>query len=184
MDIVPQDNWNALGGGLNHVTRTNLAIGLQQSEAGCFDLAECSIWAAARRWDSVGTKGPAILPKRKLVFVVDDDPGMLRGAKRLLREHGYDSVLFPSADAFQKHGDFEQAICVVLDIHLNDDSGIEVCHRLKATGVSLPVIYMTGKDNHATRMAAMASGCVAYLTKPFTARSLMEPIERVFAGLA
>jgi FixJ family two-component response regulator len=33
-------------------------------------------------------------------------------------------------------------------------------------------------------MAAMASGCVAYLTKPFTARSLMEPIERVFAGLA
>jgi FixJ family two-component response regulator len=157
---------------------------LQQSEAECFDLAECSIWAAARRWDSVGTKGPAILPKRKLVFVVDDDPGMLRGVKRLLREHGYDSVLFPSADAFQKHGDFEQAICVVLDIHLNDDSGIEVCHRLKATGVSLPVIYMTGKDNHATRMAAMASGCVAYLTKPFTARSLMEPIERVFAGLA
>ena len=41
---------------------------------------------------------------------------------------------------------------------------------MKAAGVSLPVIYMTGKDNHATRMAAMASGCLAYLTKPFTAR--------------
>jgi FixJ family two-component response regulator len=123
------------------------------------------------------------LPKQKLVFVVDDDPGMLRGVRRLLREHGYDSLLFPSAEAFQKHDDFEQAICVILDIHLNDDSGIEVRHRLKAAGVSLPVIYMTGNDNHATRMAAMASGCVAYLTKPFTAQSLIEPIERASAGL-
>jgi FixJ family two-component response regulator len=58
-----------------------------------------------------------------------------------------------------------------------------VRHRLKAAGISLPVIYMTGKDNDATRIAAMASGCVAYLTKPFTAQSLIEPIERAFAGL-
>jgi FixJ family two-component response regulator len=123
------------------------------------------------------------LSKRKLVFVVEDDPGMLRGVGRLLREHGYDSVLFPSAEAFQSHDNFEQATCVVLDIHLGDDSGIEVRHRLKAAGVSLPVIYMTGKDNHATRVAAMASGCIAYLTKPFTARSLIEPIERAFAGV-
>ena len=56
--------------------------------------------------------------------------------------------------------------------------------ELKAAGVSLPVIYITGKDTHATRMAAMASGCIAYLTKPFAARSLIEPIERACAGLA
>jgi FixJ family two-component response regulator len=123
------------------------------------------------------------LPKQKLVFVVDDDPGMLKGVRRLLREHGYDTMLFPSADAFEKHGDFEQAVCVVLDINLSDDSGIELRHRLKAAGVALPVIYITGKDNDATRMAAMASGCIAYLTKPFTTRSLIEPIERALAGL-
>jgi FixJ family two-component response regulator len=103
---------------------------------------------------------------------------MLRGVQRLLREHGYDSLPFTSADAFQKHNDFGDAICVVLDINLKDDSGIEVRHRLKAAGVSLPVIYITGKDNPATRMAAIESGCLAYLTKPFAASSLMEPIER------
>ena len=122
------------------------------------------------------------MSKQKLVFVVDDDPNMLRGMKRLLKEHGYDSVLFPSADAFQKHGDFEGAVCVVLDINLSDESGIEVRHRLKAAGIGLPVIYITGKDNYATRMAAIESGCIAYLTKPFAAKSLMEPIERVSAG--
>jgi FixJ family two-component response regulator len=124
------------------------------------------------------------LSKRKLVFVVDDDPGMLRGVQRLLREHGYDSVSFPSADAFQRHDKFDQAICVILDINLNGASGIEVRHRLKAAGISLPVIYITGRDNPATRMAAIESGCLAYLTKPFVARSLMEPIERASIDLA
>jgi FixJ family two-component response regulator len=57
-----------------------------------------------------------------------------------------------------------------------------VRHRLKAAGIDLPVIYITGKDNHATRMAAIESGCIAYLTKPFAAKSLMEPIERASAG--
>jgi FixJ family two-component response regulator len=124
------------------------------------------------------------LSKRKLVFVVDDDPGVLRGVRRLLHQHGYDSVLFSSADAFQKHDNFEQAICVVLDINLSDESGIEIRYRLKDAGVSLPVIYITGKDSDATRMAAMESGCIAYLTKPFTGRSLIEPIERAHARAA
>jgi FixJ family two-component response regulator len=128
--------------------------------------------------------GPALLSKRKLVFVVDDDPGMLRGVQRLLREHGYDSMSFSSADAFQKHDNFEQAVCVVLDINLNDESGIEVRHRLKAAGIFLPVIYITGKDDPATRMAAIESGCLAYLTKPFAAKSLIEPIERASTGRA
>jgi FixJ family two-component response regulator len=122
------------------------------------------------------------LSKRKLVFVVDDDPAMLRGVRRLLNQHGYESVLFSSADAFQKHDNFEQAICVVLDVNLSDESGIEVRYRLKDAGVALPVIYITGKDNPATRMAAIESGCIAYLTKPFAAQSLIDPIERVAAS--
>ena len=124
------------------------------------------------------------MPNRNLVFVVDDDPGTLKGVKRLLREHGYDSVLFPSAEAFENCDDFDAACCLILDINLNKDSGIELRHRLKAAGSSLPVIYITANDNPAVRMAALASGCIAYLTKPFSARSLLEPIEKVSAALA
>jgi FixJ family two-component response regulator len=109
---------------------------------------------------------------------------MLRGVQRLLREHGYDSLPFASAEAFQRHDKFDEAICVVLDINLNDDSGIEVRHRMKAAGISVPVIYITGRDNPSTRTAAIASGCLAYLIKPFAARSLMEPIARAAVGLA
>jgi FixJ family two-component response regulator len=126
----------------------------------------------------------AILSNRNLVFVVDDDPGTLKGVKRLLREHGYDSVLFPSAEAFQNYDDFDAACCLILDINLNKESGIELRHRLKAAGISLPVIYITANDNPNVRMAALASGCIAYLTKPFAAKSLLEPVGKASAGLA
>jgi FixJ family two-component response regulator len=121
------------------------------------------------------------LDQRKVVFVVDDDPSMLKGVRRLLKQHGFETVPFETVEALQDHDDFAQAFCLVLDINLSDGSGIELRHRLAEAGVSLPVIYITGNDSDATRMTAMASGCVAYLTKPFTAQSLIEPIKRAAA---
>ena len=123
------------------------------------------------------------LPKRNLVFVVDDDPGILGGVERLLRAHGYDSVLFASAASFKNHNEFKDALCVILDINLNDGSGIELRNSLKAAGISVPIIYISANDNPAVRMAALQSRCLAYLEKPFSAKSLIEQLERASAGL-
>ena len=122
------------------------------------------------------------MPHRNLILVVDDDLGMLKGVQRLLRQHAYEPILFSSAEAFGNHGDFDRVVCVLLDINLGDGSGIELRHRLKAANISVPVIYMTGNDNPATREAALQSGCLAYLTKPFTAQSLIEPLKRASAA--
>ena len=108
---------------------------------------------------------------------------MLMSVKRLLRANGYDSLLFSSAKSFQEQVDFEDACCVVLDINLADGSGIELGERLKAAGISVPVIFITGSDNAAARAAAIQSGCIAYLEKPFSRKSLMEPIKRASAEL-
>ena len=124
------------------------------------------------------------MPERNLVFVVDDDAMMLKSVARLLRQLGYDSVVFPSAEAFVNHGDFDRVICVILDINLGDVSGIDVRQRLKEANISVPVIYITGNDSPAVRRAAHQSGCLAYLTKPFSAKSLMEPLHRAATGLA
>ena len=103
---------------------------------------------------------------------------MLRSVARMLRQFGYASLLFPSAEAFANQRDFDSAVCVLLDINLGDGSGIELRHRLKAAGNTVPVIYMTGNDSPAVRMAAHQSGCLAYLTKPFSAKLLIEPLKR------
>jgi FixJ family two-component response regulator len=100
----------------------------------------------------------------------------------VLRQFGYDSLLFPSAEAFENQSDFGGAVCVLLDINLGDGSGIELRHRLKAAGNTVPVIYMTGNDTPAVRASALRSECLAYLKKPFSARTLIEPIERALAA--
>jgi FixJ family two-component response regulator len=123
------------------------------------------------------------LKDRNLVLVVDDDPRVLNGVQRLLRAHAYEPILFSSAEAFKNHTDFETAACVILDINLNDGSGIELRQGLKAAGVSVPVIYMTGNEDPAVRKAALNSGCIAFLTKPFSAQELIEPLHRA-AGFA
>ena len=119
---------------------------------------------------------------RNLVFVVDDDPSMLKCVQRLLRLHAYEPLLFSSAEAFKKYPDVEKAACVILDINLNDGSGIELKRGLNDAGISVPVIYMTGNDNPAIRKAAVASGCVAFLTKPFSMQSLIEPLKKASAA--
>jgi FixJ family two-component response regulator len=118
------------------------------------------------------------LHHKQRVFVVDDDPAMPRSIERLLRQLGYDSLLFPSAEAFTSYSDFSNAVCVLLDINLGDVSGIDLRHRLNAANVSVPVIFMTGNDNPVVREVAHQSGCLAYLTKPFSSKSLIEALER------
>jgi FixJ family two-component response regulator len=114
---------------------------------------------------------------RNLVLVVDDDLGMLKCIERLLRLYAYEPILFSSAQAFNSYSDVENADCAILDINLNDGSGIELRHGLKAAAVTVPVIYMTGNDSPAVRKAALDSGCAAFLRKPFAAHELMESLK-------
>ena len=130
-------------------------------------------YAAPTARDSHGTS----MVDRKLVLVVDDDLSTLKGLGRLLAQYGYQTSLFESADAFEAYAEFEQAVCIVLDINLNGSSGIELRRRLGERGFALPVIYITANNSDATRAEAMSSGCAAYLTKPFGGQALISHIE-------
>jgi FixJ family two-component response regulator len=78
------------------------------------------------------------LPHRNVVL--DDGPAILQSVARLLRQFGRASLLFPSAEAFANHSDFDSVVCVLLDINLCDGSAIELRNRLKAANISVPVI--------------------------------------------
>jgi FixJ family two-component response regulator len=102
---------------------------------------------------------------------------MLKCIERLLRLYAHEPILFSSAQAFTRQCDVENADCVILDINLNDGSGIELRHGLKAAAVTVPVIYITGNDSPAVRKVALESGCAAFLTKPFATHELMESLK-------
>jgi FixJ family two-component response regulator len=118
------------------------------------------------------------LQGRNIVLVVDNDAGVLAAIERLLRARAYKPILFSSAEAFRNHTDFGGALCVILDIDLGDGSGIELRPGLNAAGVSVLVIYMIGNDSPAVREAALGSGCVAFLSKPFSLHALIEALNR------
>ena len=118
---------------------------------------------------------------RKIVLVVDDDPGVLKGLQRLLRMHDYDAKLFSSAAAFKDHTDFGNVLCAILDINLGDGSGIDLGHHLKAAEIPVPVIYISGNQDPVIRRAALETDCIAFLIKPFSAQSLIELLKRASA---
>ena len=113
----------------------------------------------------------------KIVFVVDDDVAILRSLKRLLSASGFCAELFESAEAFRESAVPERGLCVVLDINLKTSSGIELKRQLTASGSTLPVIFVTANDTEHVRRTAIDAGCVAYLRKPFPAKSLVDAIQ-------
>jgi FixJ family two-component response regulator len=142
--------------------------------------ARCAIEAAQGHHRDAARKVDAV-SMRQSVFIVDDDPSIRTSLSRLLREHGFAATLFDSANALSDHGNFDEAICIVLDINLDGASGIDLRRRMAEKGVEVPVIYITGSDSAANRAAAIASGCIAYLAKPFSAQSLIESVMRASA---
>jgi FixJ family two-component response regulator len=116
------------------------------------------------------------MAKHSRIVVVDDDPSVLCAVERVLKANGFAAEVYDTVEALLSGATLRDASCLVLDINLNGTCGIELKRQLTRSGVSLPVIFMTGDDKEATRQAALEAGCVAYLRKPFSSSALMTAI--------
>jgi FixJ family two-component response regulator len=101
---------------------------------------------------------------------------MLAAIARLLKVNGFEVQVHDSAAGFRAHARLSNAACLVLDINLGDESGLDLRRRLRSSGVTLPVIFITASDRDETRKAALAAGCLAYLAKPFSGQSLVDAV--------
>ena len=116
--------------------------------------------------------------RKTCVAVVDDDESLCRALCRLLRAAGLHPVAYRSAEAFLAGAKKPRFDCLVLDIQLGGMSGIELHRRLNASGSTIPVVYFTAQDESATRAAALAAGCAAYLQKTDSVEAVLEAIRR------
>jgi FixJ family two-component response regulator len=103
---------------------------------------------------------------------------MLQALDDLLQAYDLGTTAYSSAEEFLARNQKGEADCLVLDINLDGMSGIDLRHRLTGSGCTLPVIFITAADDEGTRSRALAAGCVAYLRKPFRARSLIDAIDK------
>jgi FixJ family two-component response regulator len=126
----------------------------------------------------VSLLAPMNAPVTLYVAVVDDDESFCRSLSRLIRAAGMQPIAYASAEAFladSKHPHFD---CLVLDVHLGGQSGIELGERLEAVGRAAPFIFLTAHDDVDTRARAEAAGCAAFFRKTDAGADVLDAIRR------
>ena len=110
------------------------------------------------------------------VFLVDDDPSVLKALSRVLREEGWSVETFESAEAFLARREKSADGCLVLDVTMPGLDGLELQRRLAAAGESLPIVFVTGHGDIPMSVRAIKAGATDFLTKPVRADVLVAAV--------
>ena len=112
------------------------------------------------------------------VFLVDDDPSILRALTRLLRAGGHQVSAFRSPRDFLAQHDAAVPGCVVLDLAMPGLNGLELQTALAAAGCQRPIVFISGHGDVPSSVRAMKAGAVDFLTKPVSEENLLAAIQR------
>lgn len=116
--------------------------------------------------------------RNREVFLVDDDDAV-RHALRLYLEHSDLNVRdFNSGRALLEQIDAQDAGVLVTDLRMDEMSGLDLQGELKARGVELPVIFISGHGSIKDSVLAMKAGAHDFIEKPFKNEVLLESIRR------
>ena len=115
---------------------------------------------------------------RGLVVVVDDDASVRRGLERLLRSAGYAVETFASARAFLDRGDYERADCLVFDVRMPGQTGLDLQRVLVDAGYDLPILFVTGHGDLPMAEQALKEGAVDFIAKPFDDDVFLEAVRQ------
>ena len=110
------------------------------------------------------------------VFVIDDDEGVRKALARLLRASGWDVLAFASPLEFLADHDPSEPGCLVLDVALPQQNGLDFERELAASGAGRPVVFISGQGDIPTSVKAMKAGAVDFLTKPFGESELLAAV--------
>src|SRR5262249_42871189 len=109
------------------------------------------------------------------------DPSVSRALWRLFRVAGLRLEAFATAQQFFDHPNLETPSCLILDVQLPDQSGLDLQKELKDRGWSIPIVFITGHGDIPMAVEAMRAGAVHFLPKPFDNRELLAAVRQALA---
>jgi FixJ family two-component response regulator len=112
------------------------------------------------------------------VFIVDDDPAVLKAVGRLVRSAGHVVQTFDSPQAFLAGHNPARPGCAILDVAMPGLDGLQLQAAMSEGGVHRPVIFITGRSDIPTSVRAMKAGAIDFLTKPVEDEELLAAIDR------
>jgi FixJ family two-component response regulator len=111
------------------------------------------------------------------VLVIDDDPEIRDSLRRLLQSVSLNARLFASVPDFLKSERPNGPTCLVLDVRLPGQSGLDFQRELAAADVQIPIVFMTGYGDIPMSVQAMKGGAIEFLTKPYRKQDLIDAIQ-------
>jgi two-component system, LuxR family, response regulator FixJ len=117
----------------------------------------------------------------RTVLVVDDDSRLLRSLARLIHSAGVNALTFDRPAYLLASEVPKTNVCLLLDVHMPEMNGVQLCEKLAVARHNLPVIMMTGRDDAPTRHLLQRVSAVAVLIKPFDESLLLDAIFRALA---
>jgi FixJ family two-component response regulator len=115
------------------------------------------------------------------VFLIDDDPSVLKALTRLLQTAGYKTKAFSSSEAFLEEHDPSVPGCAVLDLTMPGLDGLELQQKLASKATGRPIVFLTGHGSVPVSVRAMRAGAVDFLLKPVKQVDLLDAVERAAA---
>jgi FixJ family two-component response regulator len=117
------------------------------------------------------------MTEQPVVVVIDDDPSVRKAVDRLLRSVDLRVELFESAQEFLQSKPPDAPSCIVLDVRLPGQSGLNLQRNLTAANIHIPIIFITAHGDIPMSVRAMKAGAVEFLAKPFHDQDLLDAIE-------
>lgn len=118
------------------------------------------------------------------IVVIDDDDDIREALAAVLDSVGWHAELFASVSEFLESGNPERAGCLVLDVRLPGQSGLDFHDDLIKADVHLPVVFISGHADVPMSVRAMKAGAVEFLTKPIRHQDLLDAIQLAMRSLS
>ena len=115
------------------------------------------------------------------VAIVDDDEAVLRALARLLRAHSFHVQTYRSARAFLDSLNAGVPACLLVDLQMNEMTGLELLHFLAGAGMGIPAIVVTARDEPGMALSEFP-GAVALFVKPVMKDPLLDAIKAAMTG--
>jgi RNA polymerase sigma factor (sigma-70 family) len=112
------------------------------------------------------------------VFVVDDDPIVLRALERMLRANDISVETFTSPEAFLQSPPYNGIGCLLLDLKMPGLSGLDVQRAMSRQGISMPIVFLSAQGDVPSTARAMREGAIDFLEKPIDEAQLLAAIDR------
>jgi DNA-binding response OmpR family regulator len=117
------------------------------------------------------------------VLIVDDEPNIVLSLEFLMRKNGFETSVARDGDAALAEVERFRPDLVLLDAMMPHRDGFEVCQQLRASGwTDLKIVMLTAKGRETEIAKGLAVGADAYVTKPFSTRSLVDQVTALLDG--